>query len=240
MSILTQSSQQSSSRWKRAANALLPEASCLLCGGNSGQQILCPDCAMDLPHLPEMRCPRCAVATTFGEHCGPCQKTPRHFDHVQAVYAYEFPCDRLIHALKYGHQLALAAWFAQQISTELTAAECHLLIPMPMHPARLRERGFNQAVEIARVIAKLNGTPLSVDTLVRTRATQAQTGLRPDERRRNIRGAFECTAALEGMKIQLIDDVLTTGASADECARVLKLHGADEVRVAVIARALRH
>lgn len=240
MSILPQSLRQSLTQWAASCPHWLPTASCLLCEADSGQEILCRACAADLPRLPETRCPRCAAETTFGEHCGPCQKSPRHFEQVQALFTYDFPCDRLIQALKYGHQLTLAGWLGHQLATRCQLPNADLLIPMPMHADRLRERGFNQAVEIARAISRHTGITLASMYLQRTRATQAQAGLRPEERRRNIRGAFACNTDLSGKHILLIDDVLTTGASADECARVLKLHGADTVTVAVVARALKH
>jgi ComF family protein len=114
-----------------------------------------------------------------------------------------------------------------------------LIIPLPLHPERLRERGFNQSMEIAREIGKVLQRPVNHAALFRTRPTASQAGLALKARHRNVKGAFECTADLTGRHVLLVDDVMTSGATANECARVLKLHGASEVSVAVAARALK-
>ena len=220
-------------------NACLP-ASCLLCGDGSGGPLLCPACAGDLPRLPAARCPQCAQPTTHGERCGACLHEPPHFAATFAPYVYDFPVDRIVQALKYGHSLAVAPWAAQAIAPMIPRETYDQIVPLPLHPERLRERGFNQSGEIARHLGNCLKLPVHRSSLLRTRPTGAQADLPLKKRHANVRNAFECSSDFTGQRILLVDDVLTTGATASECARVLKLHGAASVGVAVIARALRH
>ena len=222
----------------RIAAYLLP-GSCLLCSADSAGALLCARCVADLPPLPDARCPQCGVETTLGERCGACLKEPPAFTHTVALFRYEFPVDRLIQALKYGHQLPLANWFGQCLSREILAAGHDLILPLPLHPTRLQSRGFNQSAEIARTISHELGMQMNTSCLTRTRATPPQAALPLKERARNVRGAFECRADLGGKRILLVDDVMTSGSTLRECARILKLHGAAQITVAVVARALR-
>ena len=223
----------------RRLNCSLLPGSCLLCGADSKTEAICPACQSDLPTLPTRRCPHCADQTTHGERCGACLKDPPQFDHTVAAFRYDFPLDRAVHALKYGHQLALATWFGQQLQAKLTDHAFDKIVPLPLHVDRLRERGFNQAGEIAKVLGALLAVPVDLEMVVRLRATTPQADLTDKERRRNVRGAFECRGDLSGQRVLLIDDVMTTGATANECARTLKIHGAQSVTVAVVARALK-
>ncbi|MGB8544767.1 MAG: ComF family protein, partial [Azonexus sp.] len=167
-------------------------------------------------------------------------KDPPAFARTIALFRYEFPVDRLIQALKYGHQLALAAWLGHRLGERLVAENYDLLLPLPLHPSRLRTRGFNQSLEIARVTSKALAIPMNPAILTRIRATPPQAELPLKERGRNVRGAFECARDLAGKRILLVDDVMTTGSTLREAARILKLHGAGQITVAVAARALRH
>lgn len=221
------------------AKHFLP-ASCLLCAADTDGALLCPACAADLPRLPSAHCPQCASETTLGERCGACLKNPPAFTRTIAVFRYEFPVDRLIQALKYSHQLALADWFGACLSHQIAADEHDLLLPLPLHPSRLQTRGFNQSLEIARVIHRRLGIPLDARSLARTRATPPQAALPHKERAKNVRGAFACASDLSGKRILLVDDVMTTGSTLRECARIIAMHGAAQISVAVAARALRH
>lgn len=223
----------------RLSSRLLP-GSCLLCGADSDSEVICPACRADLPGLPPRLCPVCAEQTTHGERCGACLKDPPHFDRTIAAFRYDFPLDRVIHALKYGHQLALAHWFGKQMLARLTDHAFDRIVPLPLHIDRLRERGFNQAGEIAKTLGARLGLPVDLDALARTRATPPQAELTDKERRRNVRGAFECNSDLGAQRLLLVDDVMTTGATANECARTLKIHGARSVTVVVAARALKN
>jgi ComF family protein len=220
-------------------NVALP-GSCLLCGDNSQGSLLCAPCAQDLPTLSNALCPICADQTTHGERCGACLRETPHFDRTIALFCYDFPVDRIVHALKYGHQLAVAAWSGQRLAERIGTGQNDFIIPLPLHAERLRERGFNQSAEIAKALGNWLKTPLDRSNLLRTRATPPQADLPHKARHKNVRGAFECRADFTGKRLLLIDDVMTTGATANECARVLKLHGASAVTVAIIARALKH
>jgi ComF family protein len=192
--------------------------------------------------MPDATCPQCSEPTTHGERCGACLKSPPFFDAACAVFPYLFPVDRIIHTLKYGHQLILAPWLGERLGERLAnrcTSPADLVIPLPLHTGRLRERGFNQAVEIARPLARQLSCPLEIDTVIRRHATRPQAELPLKERAGNVRGAFECARDLAGRSVYLVDDVMTSGATLNECARILKLHGASRVVLAVIARALR-
>lgn len=217
--------------------AVLPQ-DCDLCGSASGDSLLCPACTADLPSLPAALCPRCALPSPTGEVCGRCQKHPPSFDRTIAAFPYAFPIDRLVQQLKYGHRLALATWMGERLADRCRNLTASLIIPMPLHAGRLTERGFNQSVEIARPIANRLDIPLDLGACRRSRPTAPQEGLSLLQRRRNLKHAFLCPADLAGLDILLVDDVATTGASADECARTLKLNGAATVTVAVVARTL--
>ena len=192
----------------------------------------------ELPALPTPRCPVCAAPTPHGDTCGACLKTPPAFDATIAVWRYGFPLDKLIQALKFQHRLALAGLFAGAMRAE-APAHGDLILPMPLSSARLRQRGFNQAMEIARPLARALQLPLSIDDCRRTLDTAPQSSLPWKARRRNMRNAFECRTDLRDKTIVVIDDVMTTGATLDELARTLKRHGAVRVINWVVARALR-
>ena len=238
LSILPQP-QRPRSFGQRLLAALLP-CSCLLCAADSDEQLLCTACQADLPLLPTACCPQCSLPTTHGERCGACLHTPPHFDRCLALFAYDFPADRLVHALKYGHQLPVAKWFGEQMALRLANEPFDLIVPLPLHAERLRQRGFNQSGEIARRLADLLTRPLDPASVWRSRATPPQAELPLKERSANVRNAFESRRDFSGQHVLLVDDVMTSGATLGECARVLKLHGATQVTVAVAARALRH
>jgi ComF family protein len=222
---------------RRALSALLPQ-DCLLCGALSGDDLLCGDCAAALPRLPPALCPVCALPTHGGEICGACLKRTPHFDATLACYVYAFPVDRLVQQLKFGHRLAIADFFAQAIVERgLPAAD--LVVPVPLSPTRLAGRGFNQSAEIARLLARASGMPLGLATGRRTLEAPPQSTLPWKERQRNVRGAFECASDLSGKTILVVDDVMTTGATLGEFARVLKDRGAARVVNCVAARALK-
>jgi len=209
---------------------------CLLCGAESGPELLCPACIAELPALAES-CPRCALPSPGGSVCGSCLASPPHFDATTASWIYEFPCDRLVQALKYRARLALASFFARSLASRL-GPEIDLLVPMPLHPRRLAQRGFNQAVEIARGLAEHTGLVLLRRATRRVKDTAPQAELPYEERARNVRGAFACDLDLSGKRVAVIDDVMTTGATLNELARVLKRAGAARVENLVIARSV--
>lgn len=217
---------------------MLPHG-CLLCGASAGAQPLCAGCHADLPWHRQPQCPRCALPTPDGRVCGACLKHPPAFDGTCSALTYAFPLDRLIPRLKYHGQLAIAptlgACLAEAVATRPRPDR---LIAMPLHARRIRERGFNHATEIARTLAKATGVPLDLTSCQRVRDTPPQMGLKHDVRRRNVRDAFSCSADVRGMRIALVDDVMTTGTSLDELAKALKRAGAMEVVAWVVARTL--
>ncbi len=213
---------------------------CFLCAARSYAGLLCPGCSADLPRLPAERCPVCALPTPAGAVCGACLKRPPAFDRTTAVYRYAFPASALIQRLKYGGQLALAPWLADQLAAELANAERpDLIVPMPLHPRRLQERGFNQAALIAKCLADRLAVPLALHACRRLRDTRPQVGLPPKSRHGNMRNAFACDLDLTGKRVALVDDVMTSGASLNELAKVVKRAGASEVQTWVIARTVR-
>lgn len=218
--------------------ALLPQ-DCLVCGAGSAERLLCPACEADLPRLPAVHCPLCALPTPDGEICGTCLKAPPHFDATLAVFAYAFPVDRLIQALKYQHRLALTHYFGEALAA-VAHDTADVLLPLPLHPQRLRQRGFNQAVEIARPLAHALRLPLALDAVTRDKDATPQASLPWKERRRNVRNAFLCRVDLSGRRVLVVDDVMTTGATLDELARSLKQRGAARVTNLVVARTLPH
>lgn len=228
----------SRNRIARVVDALLPRA-CFLCVAPSGDQLLCPACREALPVLPTECCPLCALPTPGAAICGACLKHPPHFDASHAVYRYEFPIDALIHALKYGHRLASADFLASALLTTAPRSSPDLIIPVPLAPNRLAERGFNQAVELARPLAQHWRVPLETTGVTRAIDTLPQASLPWKDRARNIRQAFSCSVDLHGKSVLVVDDVMTTGATLDELAGTLKTCGAARVANLVLARALK-
>lgn len=159
-----------------------------------------------------------------------------------AAFAYAFPVDRLLHAFKYHGRLALAEWGASAILAERErhrgARRPDRLVALPLSRERQRERGYNQAFEIARVIAHRLAVPLLRDGARRVRAAPPQTALPWSERAKNVHGAFACELDLADLDIAVIDDVMTTGASLAEFAKTLRKAGAARVENWVVARTL--
>lgn len=218
-------------------DVLMPQ-DCFVCGSLAGGDAVCSACRRELPRHAGGACPVCALPTVDGGVCGRCLRQPPAFDATLAVFDYAFPVDAMLHALKYRHQLALAGFFARELAD--VAGELRLradlILPMPLHAHRLAERGFNQAVEIARPLARTYGLPLELAAIRRVRNMVAQAGLDREARLHNPRGAFEGVRSLTGVRVVVVDDVMTTGATLNELAHVLKRHGAAWVGNLVIAR----
>jgi ComF family protein len=210
--------------------------SCLLCGTQAGGSGLCAGCESDLPRLGAERCPQCAAPVAQSRVCGKCLQRSPHFDRVAAPLIYAYPVDGLVHALKYQGNLACARPLAWALSQSLDAEPYpDLVIPMPIAPKRLIERGFNQAAQIAGQVAAEFG--LRVDSLpVQRRDDQPQALLPWKERTRNVKGAFSCERDLTGKRVAVVDDVLTSGATLDALAAELKRAGAKQVIGWIVAR----
>ena len=209
--------------------------SCFLCRGAT-RTLLCPQCDADLPRLAQELCPRCALESPGGAVCGRCLTESPSYDATHAAFSYDFPADALVHALKFRGELALAPLLAGFLAPKVRNARIDRVVPVPLSTERLRNRGYNQAVEIAR---HLREDALDLALCERTRDVPPQMELPYDERQRNVRGAFRCTRALDGARIAVVDDVMTTGATLDEIARTLKAAGATHVENWVVARTFR-
>jgi len=172
--------------------------------------------------------------------CGDCLSRPREFDAAFAAYRYEHPVDWLVRRMKYGGDIAAARVLGTLLGRRLHAGHAvhvEALVPVPLHRAREAQRGFNQAIEIARFAAREVGLPVVSNVGRRWRDTTSQAGLDAGGRRENLRGAFDLVRPLRHRRLAIVDDVLTTGSTAEEFARVLKQAGAEWVEVWAVARA---
>ncbi|HPX88257.1 MAG TPA: ComF family protein [Methylophilaceae bacterium] len=221
-------------------NHWLFSSQCLLCAANAstGKQ-LCQACFEALPWHTAQHCLQCGLLSNH-PICGHCLKEPPDFDATHAALRYEFPLDALMQQYKYGSALQTAHLFAQLISTHHTMQHVDVIIPMPLHPQRLKERGFNQSLEIAKLLAKQFHVPLDFTSCTRTKYTPPQASLPLKERTKNIKGVFACSVNLAGKRIAIVDDVMTTGASLNELAKTLKKAGAAHVECWIVARTLPH
>lgn len=215
---------------------------------DAGQIHICTDCRENLPRVVSPLCLLCGipfVASGDDHTCGRCLTEPPYFESARAQLLYEGPARDLIHHFKYNHKthlrrpLALLALEGQGDYISGKAPE--ILIPVPLHSSRLRSRGFNQAVLLGELFSSGMALPMLVDGLSRTRPTRPQIDLSAEERRNNVKGAFAVNrpAAVTGKRILLLDDVVTTGSTVNECARVLKKAGAAAITVITIARTAR-
>lgn len=226
---------------------LFLKQSCLLCTSHKGSNLgLCEACLHDLPWHNAPHCPQCGLLSN-GLLCGNCLNATPSFDATRALFTYDYPLDRLLQHYKYQESLPLAntfasLWFDKQPANSKTfpdkKAEINLIIPMPMHKDRLKQRGFNQALEIARLISKHTQIKLDYISCQRTKLTPPQASLPLKERIKNIRDVFRCNKNMQGLNIALVDDVMTSGASLNELAKTLKQAGAAHVECWVIARTL--
>jgi len=202
--------------------------------------MLCASCDTDLPRIARAHCVVCALplaGSSGSTTCGACLADPPAYDHVCAAFAYAFPADALVQALKYRGQLAIAPLLGDALARVLDERP-DVLIAMPLSAGRLRERGFNQAQEIARHVAKASGIPLQSNTCRRVTETPPQAALPYKERAKNVRNAFVCDANFDGKHVALVDDVMTTGATLNELAKKMKRAGAARVTGLVATRTL--
>jgi len=223
------------------AYSLMPPR-CLLCGaaGSAGRD-LCSGCCADLAcNAPA--CPRCALPLAAAAAlCGECLQREPPFATAWVPFRYGHPLDLLETRFKFGGDLAAGRVLSNLLQQHASAGAVQLpqaLLCVPLHVVRLRERGYNQAWELLRPLARALGLPAWSGALQRTRDTRAQTGLDAVERRRNLRGAFRLAPDVAlPPHVAVFDDVMTTGSTLRECARVLRRAGVARVDVWALARA---
>lgn len=238
------------SHWRSLLRVLLP-SSCALCGAVQDAAV-CAACSLAYAAGVRARCPCCANPSgphDAGRRCGACLAAPPSFDATVAACDYAAPLDGLVLGLKFGARLALAPWMAERLRAAALdgasglAALPDLLCPVPLGPRRLVERGYNQALEVARPLGAGLGVPLAPRLVERLHDTRAQSGVAPGERRDNVRGAFALAddhPPLAGRHVGVVDDVMTSGHTLDELAGVLKRAGATRVTNFVFARTPPH
>ena len=232
------------SRFERIISAVFP-SSCVLCASKSHTH-LCENCIEQFFNIRQNRCIQCAhilPSAYKAKICTDCLKTPPLFDITITATDYTAPCDSLVHLLKFSSQLALAPLLAKLIfnaAQNYNFEKPDILIAVPLGNRRLIERGFNQSHEIAKTLSRLSNTPLSTDILERVRETPPQALLTQNERKKNVRKAFSVTkkSEVDGLHIGLVDDVLTTGETMNELARILKQAGVRRITNFVFARSI--
>ena len=223
-------------------NLLLPPR-CVLCGQASGTVCICDPCKCDLPWN-GAHCRQCALplGSQTDEICGGCIQLAPLFTRTVCPLLYEFPADRLVQLFKFNRQLAcgrILSHLMNECVTQQVGTLPDVLLPVPLHHLRMLKRGFNQAYELGSYIGKTLEIPLLATSLRRQKYTKAQSGLSRIQRRKNLRGAFYWHGDKRpAPHVALIDDVMTTGTTVSECARVLKAAGAKRVDVWVAARAV--
>lgn len=200
----------------------------------------CATCQAGLIWLRPPLCPQCGQPQQDGRKCVACQREPSNLAAIRSAVLFDGPVRQAIHKFKYENQTVLAEPLGELLKHCWNVVEfsVDVIVPVPLHAARLRERGYNQSALLARRLAAAAHLPLVEDCLLRTRATASQMTLGAAERRVNVRGAFECAdGRLTGKRVVLIDDVCTTGATLHECGAALLRAGAVSVWALTLARA---
>lgn len=219
-------------------------AACVLCGkAGADNRELCADCLGDLP-FNSVACPRCAQAlpiqAAVNSLCGHCQQSPPTYDHAFSLFQYSHPASKLILRLKFNAKLNMARLLGELMAEHLQQRRQdlpQLIIPVPLHRWRLCGRGFNQALELARPVARKLGIPIDYQSCVRTRKTAVQSKLPAKEKRANVKGAFSVIKPIQARHVAIMDDVMTTGHTLEEVAKVLRQAGVERIDVWVVARA---
>lgn len=223
----------------RVLDLLFPPR-CVACG--AWGEWLCAACVATLGAPPPPLCPRCAGPSRSGGLCAPCRRTPRYLTGLRSVAVHRTPLREAVHALKYNgmHVLVepLAEILHQHWARQGVAVDA--VLPVPLHPSRVRYRGYNQSALLGAAFARRAGLEYHGDWVVRVRRTRSQVGLTPRERWENVWRAFAVTSpGVAGARILLIDDVMTTGATLEACAHALRGAGAAEVWALTLTRASR-
>ena len=215
---------------------------CLLCGQDAKNDYLCSACLTALPTFTQA-CPRCAKPSGAETLCGHCLSQPPARTVTRCLYTYEPPIDRLIADFKFHDKVFLSRFFAQQLANKIISESQtlpSLLIPIPLHRNRLKQRGYNQAKELSQQLSLLLNIPYATGALSRIRDTEPQSGLPLALRHKNVKHAFKANKEQLPLHVALIDDVLTTGHTAEIAAQVLLAQGVKQIELWTIARTIRH
>jgi ComF family protein len=211
---------------------------CVLCDAAEAD-VVCAPCRASLP-CAATYCPSCA-APNHVAICGACLRDKPQFDATLAAYQYQFPLDRLVQSFKFSANLALVDFFSDALARQVKHSGMlmpDMIVALPLANKRLASRGFNQSALIADVVGRLLNIKVAHSAMLRIRETPPQAGLSRALRLKNIKGAFDCAGNVDGKHIAVIDDVMTTGATLSEAAKVLKRAGAIKVDAWVLARAV--
>lgn len=232
-------------------NLIFPSV-CPICntllGSKGKNSIICADCHKAIRPVGPPYCPCCGLPYPSGDEkghlCAPCLKERRYFEVHRTCALYEGALKEAIHRFKYSGVFPLVKVFGDLLHPAFQNLTrdypVDLLVPVPLHIRRLRERGFNQALLLVRELSKRTGIPYAERTLKKIKDTPFQVTLKKRERRKNLTRAFQVKdrKAIKGKAVMLVDDVYTTGTTVNECSRALRMAGADRVAVLTVARAL--
>lgn len=220
---------------------------CCVCGAGLAQdeRTVCESCWYGIPLIGDQHCVRCGVPSNGQpDGCAHCASLKWSFRYTRVLAPFEDTARQLIHALKYRRKRSLGprlgGLLAAALRDDVRFGRVDLVLPVPLHRARLKERGYNQSDLLARSLGEALGKPVLADALIRTRNTSAQTQLNAQERRANVAGAFRVRhpEQVAGKHLAVVDDVLTTGATLDACSQALLAAGAQSVFAVVVARPL--
>lgn len=215
---------------------------CFLCGDFSPHDAMCKACIVELPWLDQC-CQRCALPLNESGICGQCLQHPPPQQSTVALFRYETPVNHCVAAFKFHQQLVFAQTFARLLAVKVQKRQRELpqiLIPIPLHPSRLRHRGYNQSAQLVDALSRELSIPVDKTSFIRQRNTTPQTGMSGKQRKRNVKQAFAVANPLPYRHVALVDDVYTTGHTAAEACSCLQQNGVEEVEVWTIARAIRH
>ena len=230
-------------RWLEIIHKSFYPPICLICGGPGQAHLdLCIGCAASLPY----HCAGCGICGVRLPDraktglCGKCSAKKPCYDTTRSLFVYLEPVRYLIRSLKFQSNYSCARLLGQMMGEYLRSCgplSPDLILPVPLHRNRLRERGFNQSIELARPVSKALGIPMGLGVCIRSRETAPQSNLDSKRRKKNLQGAFSVTAPIENKQVAIFDDIVTTGATVDEMAKTLKACGVERIEVWSIARA---
>jgi ComF family protein len=227
--------------FNKILNLIFP-SQCPVCEADSDNRDTNPICSSCWPQIKKFNGPRCnicglPVVSEFATLCAACIEEKPHFEKIHYYSSYKGVIKQAIHLMKFNDIRRLANPLAK-LFDDMHLPQCDVVIPVPLHRIKLIAREFNQTAALAKHISKNTGARLVTSALIKTKLTQPQTALSGTDRRKNLKKAFAVCEDIRGLKILLVDDVITTGATVAECARVLKKAGASEVHIAALARSL--